>query len=202
MPKDKSLSHEKVLMAAREEFTEYGFQKASMRRIGKRCDMSAAGLYRHCVDKEDLFSQLVDPSIDKIDEWMKEHIQRNTSTIENNRMDIWKDSQVDMMRELIYPNMEEYRLLFCKAQGSKYENFLHDLIETAQKKMLEAIPLLRQNGYVQRNINERELHLLLSGYITTMFEPIIHGYTKEEAYNCLAAIEEFYLPGWKQLLGI
>ncbi len=202
MPKDKSMSHEKVLAAAREEFMEYCYQKASMRRIGDRCEMSAAGLYRHCKDKEDLFSMLVTPSIDKIHEWTKAHIERNTSSMEDNRVDIWKDSQIDMMRELIYPNMEEYRLLLCKAQGSKYENYLHELTEDCQKKMLEYIPVLKAHGYAQKTITESELHLLLSAYITAMFEPVIHDYPKEEAFRCLDIVEEFFLPGWKQLFGI
>lgn len=34
-----------------------------------------------------------------------------------------------------------------------------------------------------------------------MFEPVIHGYTQEEAYRCLETVEAFFLPGWKQLLG-
>lgn len=202
MPKDINLSHDRVLGAAHDEFMEYGYQKASMRRIGKRCDMSAAGLYRHCQDKEDLFSILVQPSVDKINQWTTEHIKRNTSSMEERRIDIWKDSQIDMMRELIYPNMEEYRLLFCKAQGSKYENYLHELIEKSQRKMLEYLPLLRENGYAQKPITENELHLLLSAYMTAMFEPLMHDWSKDEAYRCLDIVEDFFLPGWKELFGI
>ena len=59
MPKDKTVTHIKVLAAAREEFMEYGYENASMRRIGQRCDMTAAGLYRHCKDKAGLFGELV-----------------------------------------------------------------------------------------------------------------------------------------------
>ena len=115
MPRDKAVTHIKVLAAAREEFMEYGYENASMRRIGQRCDMTAAGLYRHCKDKAGLFGELVSPSIEKID--------------------------------------------------------------------------------------AKEMHLLLSAYTTALFEPVIHGYTEEEAYRCSEMLEEFFLPGWKQLLG-
>lgn len=70
MPRDKTASHERVLAAAREEFMAYGFEKASMRRIGERCGMTAAGLYRHCRDKADLFRELVEPSVEGIDQWL------------------------------------------------------------------------------------------------------------------------------------
>ena len=180
---------------------EYGYEKASMRRIGERCGMTAAGLYRHCRDKEDLFREIVSPSVKKIDDWTEAHINRSIKTMESDVVDLWKDSEIDMMRDLIYPNMEEYRLLLTKAQGSPYENFLHDLTEQHQNQMLEFIPLLYEKGYVLRRIDPKELHILLSAYITAMFEPVVHDYSREDAYRCLETLEAFFLPGWKQLLG-
>ena len=201
MPRDKTVTHIKVLAAAREEFMEYGYENASMRRIGQRCDMTAAGLYRHCKDKAGLFGELVSPSIEKIDAWLEAHITRSMQTMESDTIDLWKDSEIDMMRDLIYPNMEEYRLLLTKAQGSPNENYLHDLTQKRQEKMLSFLPLLQEKGYVPHMIDAKEMHLLLSAYTTALFEPVIHGYTEEEAYRCSEMLEEFFLPGWKQLLG-
>lgn len=202
MPRDKTESHRRVLKAAREEFMEYGFENASMRRIGERCGMTAAGLYRHCRDKADLFRELVSPSVEKINEWLEAHISRSIGTLETENPDLWNDSEIDMMRDLIYPNMEEYRLLLVKAQGTDYENFLHDLTEQHQEKILELLPLLKEKGYTPKEISPKELHLLLSAYMTALFEPVVHGYTREEAYRCLETVEMFFLPGWKNVLGI
>ena len=201
MPRDKTETHRKVLAAAREEFMEYGYDNASMRRIGQRCGMTAAGLYRHCRDKAGLFGELVTPSIEKIDVWLDAHISRSIHTMEADEVDLWKDSEIDMMRDLIYPNMEEYRLLLTKAQGSPYENYLHDLTEKHQEKMLSFLPMLREKGYASSRIDPKELHMLLSAYTTALFEPVVHGYSKEEAYQYLKTVEVFFLPGWKQLLG-
>jgi AcrR family transcriptional regulator len=82
VPRDKTATHLKVLEAAREEFMEYGYENASMRRIGQRCGMTAAGLYRHCRDKAGLFGELVSPSIDKINEWIEGHISRGIHSME------------------------------------------------------------------------------------------------------------------------
>ncbi len=67
--------------------------------------------------------------------------------MENETIDLWKDSEIDMMRDLIYPNMEEYRLLLTKAQGSPYENYLHDLTQKRQEKMLSFLPLLQSRSF-------------------------------------------------------
>ena len=201
MPKDKPASHKKVLAAAREEFMEYGFENASMRRIGSRAGMTAARLYRHCRDKADLFQELVSPSVEKIDAWLDAHISRSIASMEANEIDLWKDSEIDMMRDLIYPNMEEYRLLLTKAQGTVYENYLHDLTERHQEKLIAFLPMLKERGFIPRTIDAKELHLLLSAYTTAIFEPVVHDYTEEEAYRCLETVEAFFLPGWKQLFG-
>lgn len=201
MPRDKTESHARVLAAARKEFLEYGFENASMRRIGEKAGMSAAALYRHCKDKEDLFEQTVSPSIRKIDDWMRAHISRCAATVGDEKKDLFADSWVDLMRDLIYPNMDEYRLLLTKAQGTRHENFLHDFTQKHQKKMMEFLSLISAEGRQVHPVSERELHILLSAYSAAMFEPVVHGYSKQEALDCLETLEAFFLPGWKKLFG-
>ena len=82
-----------------------------MRSIGNRCGLTAAGIYRHCKDKEDLFDQLVAPAAERLNTWLREHAARYVDTAENRREPLWQDSWIDMMRELVYPCMEDYHLL-------------------------------------------------------------------------------------------
>lgn len=81
MPRDKTANHVRLMAAARQEFLEYGYEKASMRSIGERCGMTAAGLYRHCRNKEDLFDQLVMPCVQRIEEWLTAHIARYVDAV-------------------------------------------------------------------------------------------------------------------------
>ncbi len=202
MPRDKTVNHFKIIAAAKEEFMEYGYEKASMRGIANRCQMTAAGIYRHCKDKEDLFYQLVSPAEKKMMEWAGEHMKRYEETAKKNGKISWQDSYIDMMREVIYPNMEDYHLLVAKSKGSKYESFLHAVSEEAQEKMLLYLKELRGAGAKEVNIKPQQLHLLLTAYITALFEPVIHNYSYEEAVDSLDIIENFFLPGWKQLIGL
>ena len=201
MPKDKTANHIKIIAAAKAEFMEMGFDKSSMRSIAERCGMTAAGIYRHCVDKADLFDQIVAPAVDRINAWLDAHVARYVNAVRHKEHIQWRDSEIDMMREIIYPNMEEYHLLLAKSQGSKYENFLHDLTEGQQAQLLKYLPMLKAQGYAVKDIDSKELHLLLSAYTTALFEPVIHNYSLEEALRCLTTIEAFFVPGWKLLLG-
>ena len=201
MPRDKSASHVRIMAAAREEFMEYGFEQASMRRVGERCGMTAAAIYRHCRDKADLFDQLVAPAVERLDAWLDAHVHRYVDAVQADRAVRWNDSEIDMMRTVVYPRMDDYRLLLTRAQGTKYEHFLHDLTKASQAQMLRYLPLLKAQGLAVREVLPRELHLLLSAYTTALFEPVIHSYPLDEALNCLDLIEAFFLPGWKALLG-
>ena len=201
MPRDKTANHIKIIAAAKAEFMEMGFDKSSMRSIAERCGMTAAGIYRHCVDKADLFDQIVAPAVDRINAWLDAHVARYVNAVHHEERIQWRDSEIDMMREIVYPNMEEYHLLLAKSQGSKYENFLHDLTEGQQAQLLQYMPMLKAQGYAVRDITPKELHLLLSAYTTALFEPVIHNYSLEEALHCLKAVEAFFVPGWKQLFG-
>ena len=202
MPRDKTENHEKILKAAREEFLEMGYEKASMRRIGERCGMTAAGIYRHCRDKSDLFEMLVLPAVERMKNWSELHAARYNELLKQKKKSVWMDSNIDMMRELVYPNMDDYYLLIVKSQGTKYESFLHDMTEKSQQKMLEYLGKLRENGKKLPEIKPQELHLLLTAYITALFEPVIHRYSYEEAIGALDTLEHFFLPGWKQLIGV
>ena len=201
MPKDKTASHVRVMAAARDEFMEFGFEKASMRRVGERCGLTAAGLYRHCRDKEDLFDQLVAPAIERLRSWMDTHLTKYLTTVRAEGNLKWQDSWIDMMREVVYPHVEDYRLLLTCASGTKYESFLHDLTQTAQEQTLQYLPILRQKGLSIREISPAALHLLFSAYVTALFEPVIHRYSLNEAMRCLETVEAFFLPGWKTLFG-
>ena len=201
MPRDKSASHVRVMAAASEEFLEYGFEKASMRRVGERCGFTAAGLYRHCRDKEDLFDQLVAPAVERINAWMDAHLTKYLAAVQEKGNLQWQDSWVDMMREIVYPHMDDYHLLLTCSSGTKYENFLHDLTQTAQEQTFQYLPVLRDKGLAIRAISPTEMHLLFSAYVTALFEPVIHRYTLEESMRCLETVEAFFIPGWKALFG-
>ena len=201
MPKDKTASHARVLAAAREEFLAYGFEKASMRRVGERCGLTAAGLYRHCRDKADLFDLLVAPAIERLRSWMDVHLTKYLTAVRDEGNLKWQDSWIDMMREVVYPHVEDYHLLLTCSSGTKYESFLHDLTQAAQERTLQYLPVLREKGLPVRKISPRELHLLFSAYVTALFEPVIHRYSLDESMRCLETIEAFFLPGWKALFG-
>ena len=200
MLRDKSLSHEKIIRAAMDEFSEFGYDKASMRRIGQRCGLTAAALYRHFDSKEAMFEALVEPAVTDMKKWLEAHAAADIKGGADPEM-MWNSVEVDMMRELIYPRMDEFSMIINKAKGSKYEDFLNELVKDHQERLMPHLRKLREAGYKVKVISEDELHMLITAYCSALFEPVAHGYSLENALKYLSTVEEFFMPGWKNLMG-
>lgn len=204
MPRDKTLSHIKVQKAIKEEFLEKGYEAASIRSIGARAGMTSAGLYRHYADKDAMFEVVVSPVIEKLKRWTKDHKEKKYALVDGGagRNELFGESFVDLIREVILPNRDEFKLLITRAGGSKYENFIHDFAEDNQKDMMDAFEYLRKSGYPVKKVDEEEIHMLLSAYLTACFEPIIHEYDDTKIDKYLNTIQEFFMPGWLAVMGL
>ena len=201
MPRDKTASHVKVMAAARDEFLEYGFENASMRRIGERSGLTAAGLYRHCRDKEDLFDQLVAPALGKLHSWMDTHLARYLDAVRNEGDFQWRDSWIDMMREVVYPCADDYRLLLTCSSGTKYESFLHDLALEEEKTTMAMMELLKAQGHPINDVNPSQFHLLVTANVNAVFQAVQHDFTREEALNYADTLDRFFAKGWQTFFG-
>ena len=204
MPRDKSLSHIRVNKAIMEEFLEKGYEGASIRSIGARAGMTSAGLYRHYADKEAMFEAMVQPLVDEMKRWLKNHTNKKYDIVEGDltQENIFGESFVDLIRDVILPRRDEFILLMTCSGGTKYENFIHDITEENQKEFLDALKYLKKKGYPVKVVTEEELHMLLSAYLTACFEPIIHDYDEASIEKYLSIIQEFFMPEWMRIMGI
>lgn len=188
--------------AAEAEFLEKGFGGTSIRSIGARAGVSGAALYRHFRSKEDLFSALVEPGIAAMRQWQEDHRNRAYANIAaGDFQQVDTHSEVDMMREVVFPHRTAFKLLMCCGQGTRYENFIHDVVEVLQPQLVDALSELRSSGYAAAEVDGRTLHMLLSAFMTALFEPIVHDYPEDDAMAYYKTMERFFLPGWKDMLG-
>ena len=148
MPRDKTESHERLLEAAKKEFMEYGFQDASMRRIADNAGITVSGIYKHFKDKEEMFAALVDPVI--------EGFMNLYHTVEAEYFDNLGSASVESAwqgqgepvraMQYIYDHIDEFRLIICKSQGTKYESFTHEIAKLEEEATLRYIRELKKKG--------------------------------------------------------
>ncbi|MCR5213991.1 MAG: TetR/AcrR family transcriptional regulator [Eubacterium sp.] len=203
MPRDKTATNIRVMIAAREVFLEHGYEQASIRDIAEKAGITSAGLYRHCKNKEDLFCQVVQPAVDALDEWINKHLRRSYASLERRDYKGMKNqSEIEMVRKVAFPYRQEFRLLLNCSQGTRYENFFHTMVESHEKLMLKGIRDIEAYGIKVKKVSHEELHIIISAYMTALMEPILHDFDKDKMNHYLDTIEAFFMPGWHELLGI
>ena len=204
MPRDKTQSHERIIEAARKEFMEFGFNDASLRRIAAEAGIQVGGLYKHFGSKEDMFASLVDPMIEglmKFFDGIENDYYQEIGKVAEESM--WED-QMETVRFMtyIYDHFFEFKLIVCRSQGTKYENFTHDIAKLEEEVTIKYMNELRKSGIAVNDVDEKEFHLLVTASIEAILQVVIHDFTKDEAMHYARTLEKFYLPAWKALFGL
>lgn len=204
MPKDKTETYKKIMPAAMKEFLEKGFEKATMRDIASRAGITAAGLYRHFTNKEDMFAALVEPVLTECREYYENVKTKDYEYLQQGDLDaMWSQgTELEMILTLVYKHYDIFKLLLCRSEGTRYADFLHDFIVLEQEETLAYMDAARLKGVPVRDISPRELHLLMTAYSNALFEVVVHDFTKEEAIHYLKIFQEFFIPGWRAVLGL
>jgi len=203
LPKDKSASHVRIISAAKNEFLEKGFEKASMRSIAEAADMTPAGLYRHFTDKEEMFAALVQPALDALKEMMKAQTERAYAFLEKGDLEsMWiGDTDLERLVDVVYDHYDAFRLLNKSSAGTRFERFFDEFIEVDQAETVRYINALRERGVHVNEIVPEELHLLLNAYYSAFFEVVAHEFSKKDAMHYLETLKKFFHPGWRSFLG-
>jgi len=203
LPKDKSLSHARIIPAAKKEFLDNGFEKASMRSIAAAAGMTSAGLYRHFKDKEEMFAALVQPALDALKDMAEIQTRRGYMYLEKGDLDSMWSGDTDLTRlvDVVYDHFDAFRLLLRSSAGTRFEHFFDEFIEIDQAETMRYMDALRARGIHVNDVVPEELHLLLNAYYSAFFEVVVHDFSKKDALHYLETLKQFFTPGWRAFLG-
>ena len=204
MPRNKTESHARIMEAAKAEFLEFGFMDASMRRIAANAGITAPALYKHFPCKEDMFTALVEPAIEGYVALYRElEVEYDEELKALDKDNLWA-SQNGTVRgmDYVYDHFDEFKLIICKSQGTKYESFTHMVAGWEEEVTRRYMKNLSKTGIKVNKINKKEFHLLVTANIEALFQPVIHDFTRKEAMHYAKTLELFYMPAWKVLFGV
>lgn len=205
MPRDKSKNNQKIIAAAKIEFMEQGFENASMRRIAADAGITVGALYRHFDNKEEMFAALVEPTLCEFRELYnkfnrKEYERLKVSANEQAIPNV--EGKTKRIMDFIYQHFDIFKLLVCRSQGTRYENFLHDMALMEEKLDMDYFDKLNEYNMSVKDISELEFHMLVTANVSALYEAVKHDFTKEQANHYADTIDEFFSAGWKKILGI
>ena len=123
---------EKIQQAALEEFSQKGFLGASLRQIVKNAGVTTGAFYGYFSSKEALFASIVEPHAAAL---MGKFMEAQTTFAElpekeqPEHMGIESSQCLNWMVEYICAHRQPVKLLLCKAEGTSYEHFVHNMVE-------------------------------------------------------------------------
>ncbi len=195
---------EKIQQSALEEFSEKGFLGASLRQIVKNAGVTTGAFYGYFSSKEALFASLVEPHAAAL---MGRFMEAQTGFAElpekeqPAHMGEASGDYVDWMVDYICQHREPVKLLLCRAEGTSYEHFVHNMVEVEVESTLRYMEVLRRLGKNIPPLNRSLCHIIASGMFNGLFEIVIHDMPREQAHRDVTQFRTFYTAGWLELMG-
>ncbi|HBE78057.1 MAG TPA: TetR/AcrR family transcriptional regulator [Firmicutes bacterium] len=203
MPKDKAETYQRIIPCAKREFLEKGFEKASMRAIAADAGMTAAGLYRHFVDKEAMFVELVGPAANGLKELFlvaHEEFNKLPKEIKEETVFDYSIDKLEKFIDYIYDHLDQFKLLVTCAEGTAFADFMDSLVAIEVKYTLKFIESTGNDGLTSGRITPEFMHIVSSAFFSAVFEVVKHDMTKETAKSYIESLRIFFTAGWKKVL--
>ncbi|HJF93238.1 MAG TPA: TetR/AcrR family transcriptional regulator, partial [Lachnoclostridium phocaeense] len=115
-------------------------------------------------------------------------------------MGVESGSCVQWMVNYICQHREPVKLLLCRAEGTSYENFVHDMVEVEVESTLQYMEVLRHLGHKIPELDRSLCHIIASGMFNGIFEIVIHDIPREQAMRDVEKLRSFYTAGWMKLI--
>lgn len=176
--RDHSLD-QPILESARIEFLAKGFEKASLKEICENAGVTTGAIYKRYKDKEELFAAVVADTVTDLYKIADEKCSVDVTTLSDEALiKAWDMDEAYMLWwfEYLFERYDGFVLLLKCAETTRYSNFQHDWVEKMTEGTYGYYMEAFRRGLTTVEISKDELHILLSAFWTTIYEPFIHGY--------------------------
>ena len=194
--KDHSLDP-KITEAARAEFLEKGFEKASVHQIAKRAGITTGALYTRYSGKDELFTSLVvEPmreAAGKAQSFYGLYMEAQQSRDPEKILEVIRTEERFYL-DMLFEYYDACVLMFCRSAGSSLEQQLKAMMEMKTQSTLD---FLRELSGTEADLDG--VALIMNEQFSIYRQVLEKGYSKEKAISCLAQVEHFLEAGWRAL---
>ncbi len=204
MTAENTTTLERIHKAAKAEFMEKGYQKASLRNIVKSVGMTTGAFYGYYKSKEELFEALVGKHytyflsrfIDAQVQFAKLPQQQQPQSLS----EISGQCMFDMLH-YAYNYLDEFKLILLSSDGTRFAGLVDEMVKIETEATHAYQKVLEQLGRPSPQIDPKLEHILITGMFHTFFELIIHQMPLPDAENYLHEMRAFYTAGWMKIMG-
>lgn len=195
---------DQLLNSAKECFLEKGYLTTMLRDVCQKAGVTTGALYKRYKSKEELFDAVVEPAVQKLNDIV--------NSMENQDISRYSDEQLlkpwvlnEQNIQYWFTMLEEIKdgfilLVSNKSDGSRYANFHHEWVQKLTEIDFKYIEEMKKRDLMQRDISQRELHVLFTCFWQLYYEPFIHGFSQDEIQQHCEYIKILF--DWNEILGI
>ena len=188
-----------LIKAAKKEFKEKGYNKASLRSICAKAGVTTGALYFFFENKAELFSAIVDQPIKGLKKLLIDHFKEDGEYMEHldsmENMEMDHSDLSDMLVEYIYKYYDSFVLLLTASENTVYDNCIDEFVkltETAMPIMMAGLKGYTYDDYMSHWMS----HITVDAFVNV----IKHDTDVEKAKVKLRKIMNYLIQGWIQLI--
>ena len=198
-------TQQNILQAGKKEFLAKGFRCASLRNIVKEAGVTTGAFYGYYDSKESLFEALVaEPAQVVMDRYKA--VQNAFAALppseQPKHMGDFSGECLDWMLRYMYQHFDAFKLILCCAEGTKYEHFVHEMVEIEVEATHHFMAVLHSLGHPVKGIDPQLEHILVSGMFSGFFETVVHDMPYQQAIGYVQELRIFYTAGWQKIIGL
>ena len=109
----------------------------------------------------------------------------------------------ERLLDYMYRNFDALKLLLKCSDGTKYSDFLNDVVCMEADISLRSLNAARERGFLSAEIpSEPEMHMICHAYVSSVFEAVLHDLSRDVMENYIHTIVKFFTAGAYEVLGL
>ena len=189
----------KLIEAAKKEFLEKGYNKASLRKICSDAGVTTGALYFFFENKEDLYSSIVNPPLMELKKMVIEHFKEDQAFLSNmDSLDLGNldhSDIADMLVDHVYKNYDSFILLLSGSKEDALENGIDEFVEILEQSTIAMVSESKFYTY-----DPFMTHWMAHTTVDSMVHVIKHEKDVNVAKKRIQSIMNYLVIGWVKLV--
>lgn len=192
----------KILEVAKQEFLNLGYERASLREMAKKANVTKGNIYTYFGGKDDLFCELTKPALDVFEEEL--YSEGNYGMYEDVLEPVYStEISIESFKyhaKRINDLRDEMTLLFFCSDGSSYSNYRERIAKQYEKSSQNYMRSIKKsNPNFENNISYLFFHTLAQMYLGFVEEILLHNPSDSELDKYIIEMSLFISSGFKRV---
>jgi AcrR family transcriptional regulator len=186
----------RVIDAARKEFRENGFERASIRNITAAAKTSKSNVYNYFKDKDALFAAVVEPTLTGINKGLEMLWAGNSTAGAKTYSVAAQGDVISKIMEFVFGHEGDLKLLLFCSSGSSLTGFKDRVTKGLADVLLDWISFAAPD----KGITDFFVQTIAGFYIGAIEQMLAQNVTKEQADRHWDVFLKFVYGGWNAVL--